>query len=605
MKVKRSDILKGTAMVIIGLLLGALLFGLGGEDPEDSKTTGEEVHDNEDHGDDSTEYTCSMHPQIREDEPGDCPICGMELIPADEEESEQEDPTEFTLSETAAKLAEIQTTRVTMSIPEKQVHLTGKIVVDERRIASQPVHFPGRIEKLYLNFKGERVYKEQKLAEIYSPELISAQEELLEALKNRSPDSDMVEAAKDKLRQWKLTEEQIDEIIQENEVREVMTIRSDTEGIVHEKLVNTGDYVQKGALLYQIASLDRLWVIFDAYQEDLQFISHGDSIEFKLSSLPGKAFQATVEFVDPVMDGNSRIARIRAEVKNSSGNLKPGMFVEGEIQGRVKNAESEKITVPKSAVMWTGKRSVVYLKSEKENVPSYKLREVVLGPSLGEQYIIEKGLEVDDEIVTHGAFVVDAAAQLKGKPSMMNEAGGDPHKGHDHGEMNEETQEQEEYSENNTTSKDLEWPASEKAKYDRMVQAYINLKNRLVEGETVNEEAGKILSAAKEVEMGKFSQEAHVQWMNHFDIIKETATSINDADDIEEQRNDFIELSEAMIELVKNFNTPETEEKLFVQFCPMADNDKGAFWISEENQIRNPYFGDAMLTCGEVKEELE
>lgn len=602
-KVKRSDILKGTAILIVGLLLGALLFGFGREDSADTETTEEDVHDHQE--DDSTEWTCSMHPQIREEEPGDCPICGMELIPADEEDSEQEDLAEFTLSNTAVSLAEIQTSRVTMSVPEKQLHLTGKIVVDERRISSQPVHFPGRIEKLNLNFKGERVDKGQKIAEIYSPELISAQEELFEALKSSRQDSGMVNAAKDKLRQWKINEKQIDEIIQEGEIREIMDIESDTEGVVYEKLVNTGDYVQKGNLLYHIANLDRLWVIFDGYQEDLQFITQGDSIEFTLSSAPGQTFQSSVQFIDPVMDGNSRIARIRTEVENPSGNLKPGMFVEGKIQGRVGNAGSEKITVPKSSVMWTGKRSVVYLKSEKEKESYYKLQEIVLGPSLGDRYVIEEGLEVNDEIVTHGTFAVDAAAQLKGKPSMMNEAGGEPHKGHDHGEMGDDSNTKEEADEAKVSSGNFQWPASEKAGYDELIQAYISLKNKLVGEKTVNNEAKKILTATKEIDMDKFSQEAHMQWMTHLNSINKSAESIVNTDDIKNQRNHFIELSEEMINLVRNFDLPGAEEKLFVQFCPMANNDEGAFWISEEKQIRNPYFGDAMLTCGEVKEELE
>ncbi len=601
--INRTNILRSLVLIMGGIIIGALLFGFGGNNSEQQEHTEEETHEHDEQGEESTVWTCSMHPQIREDEPGDCPICGMELIPADEEDQDQKDPQKITLTERAAKLAEIQTSKVVRSLPEKELSLTGKIQVDERLVNSQSVHFPGRIEKLYLNFKGESVRKGQNIAKIYSPALISAQEELLEAIKNRSPESDMVEAAKEKLRQWKLSEQQIEDIIDEGQVREEMTVQADTDGIVYEKLVNKGDYIKKGDVLYNIARVDRVWVMFDAYQEDIQFISEGDEISFEVSSVPGKTFESTVKFIDPVMDSKSRVARIRAEADNKNGSLKPGMFADGTLYSRLDGVENERITIPRSAVMWTGKRSVVYRKVDNQGVSGYKLQEVVLGPSLGDTYVIEQGLDEGDEVVTYGTFAVDAAAQLAGKPSMMNKDGEKQQTGHDHGEMSDSENMEEVSSSSDAETEALEWPSSEMNNYERLIDEYLELKNMLVKGEKVDGQARSILSVLVEIDMGAFSHEAHEEWMEYQKVIKEKSQAILDVDKIEKQRKHFIKLSDAMIDLLESFKAPG--EELYVQFCPMANDDEGAFWLSDENQIRNPYFGDQMLTCGEVREEIE
>ena len=294
--IKRNDIIKGVALLAGGILIGALLFNASGDKTGEEKTEVAEEHAHEDDSEGETTWTCSMHPQVRQEEPGDCPICGMELIPAEEAEGDGSDqgPSEFNMTETAMKLANIQTSTVKKEKPEKEILLTGKINIDERLINTQAVHFPGRIEELYLNFEGEYVNKGQTIASVYSPELIAAQEELFEALKTDESNPELLEAAKSKLRQWKLTESQIQQIIENGEVKEELDVKSNTSGIVHKKLVNEGDYVKKGAMLYHIARIDKVWVMFDAYQEDLQFIEKGDKIEFTVSSIPGKTFESKV-----------------------------------------------------------------------------------------------------------------------------------------------------------------------------------------------------------------------------------------------------------------------------------------------------------------------
>lgn len=598
--IKRNNLIKGASLIAGGILIGALLFSSSGNKATNNQTsdTEAEAHDHSEE-DEETTWTCSMHPQIREDEPGDCPICGMELIPAEEDET-SEDPGEFKMTETAMKLANVQTSNVRKGTAEKEIRLTGKIMVDERLVTTQAVHFPGRIEQLFLNFKGEYVNKGQTIAKVYSPELISAQEELFEALKTKESNPALVKAAKDKLRQWKLTDEQIEKIIETGEVREELNIKANTNGIVHKKLVNKGDYVKKGAMLYHIARIDKVWVMFDAYQEDLPFITKGDKISFTVSSVPGKTFESKITFIDPVMDSKSRVAKIRTEAMNKNNHLKPGMFVTGNLTSD-NLGSGKKLIVPKSSVMWTGERSVVYVKQPDTEQPTFKLQKVLLGPSLGDRYIVEEGLDEGEEIVTYGTFAVDAAAQLGGKPSMMNQEGGKTSTGHDHGDM-DGSGDMEQSSSMEEEQKPLQWPSSQSDQYKELVESYLALKNALVNDKMAGNQAERMADATSKVDMGAFSDEGHMKWMEHQEILEEKARSIQKADELEEQREHFIKLSDNMITLVKTFSSPT--DKLYVLFCPMADNDKGAFWLSGEDQVRNPYFGDQMLTCGEVREEV-
>ena len=601
--IKRNELIRGGLLLAAGILLGALIFSSSGKSKqfeENREHTHAQSDTAQEAGEDNTTWTCSMHPQVRQDEPGNCPICGMELIPAEESDADQ-DPAELKMTEEAIKLADVQTTRVRKKVPQKEIRLTGKINVDQRRIYTQPSHFPGRIEKLYLNFKGEYVQEGQTIASVYSPELISAQEELLEAIQSGKTNPQLLEAARAKLRQWKLNEDQIAAIEEKGEITERMEIKAGTSGIVHKKMVNEGDYINKGSVLYHIAKIDTVWIMFDAYQEDVPLIEQGDQIEYTVSGIPGETFNSTVNFIDPLMNEKSRVAKVRAETNNRNGLLKPGMFVEGVMtSGNL--GSGEELIVPSSSVMWTGKRSVVYIKIPNRKEPTYALREVVLGASLGEEYIVKKGLEENEEVVTHGTFAVDAATQLAGKSSMMNRRGGRTSTGHEHHQMEEEETDQNKPM-TEMSGNDVKWPESQLGSYQNLTKHYMALKNALVNDRKDTENANKMLDALASIDMKAFPQKAHSRWMNLYNKLENNAKAIAETEELAAQRKHFIALSDAMINLVKTFKAPD--DTLFVQFCPMADDNQGAFWLSSEDQVRNPYFGDQMLTCGEVREKVE
>lgn len=396
--------------VFAGLLLGWLFFH------NDSNTTNEKSEQT-----DQTKneiWTCSMHPQIKMDKPGKCPICGMDLIPLSQMGKAMADDHSVHFTDEALALANVQTTVVTSHHPVKQVRLFGKVQADERLLQSQTATVSGRIEKLLVNFTGEPVRKGQLLAVIYSPDLVNAQQELLEVAKVKSSQPELYQAAREKLRAWKLSDQQINEIEKSGKVKTNFSVISGTSGIITAKRVNTGDYVSQGSVLFDVANLSNVWVLFDAYESDLAFLKVGDEVDFTVQALPGENMKGRIRFIDPVVDPETRVAHVRVEMSNAAGKLKPEMFAQGTVDAKLSEYEGYPV-IPRSAVLWTGKRSVVYVKDPDHKENLFSMREVELGPRLGNAYVVLEGLYDGDEIVSEGAFSVDAAAQLEGKPSMM------------------------------------------------------------------------------------------------------------------------------------------------------------------------------------------
>lgn len=417
---KLKDILRhiDRTSVVIGLVGGALLVGIpmairshSGADSTHAASAGQ-----------AATYTCSMHPQIKQDHPGKCPICGMDLIPAGGGGHHHDtDPDVVMLSDEAAALANIQTEVVGAGSAAKEIRLFGKVQPNERLQQTQSAYVGGRIEKLMINAVGDRVTRGQTLAVIYSPELYSAEQELVSALAFPAGEQRkaLVEAAVEKLRLLNITSAQINEVIRNRKASPFVSLKANTSGTVVDKQIEQGDYVKQGQPLLKIANLSSVWVMFQAYEADLPFVHTGATIRFSSEAMPGKTFTGRVSFIDPILDAKSRTAGVRVVMSNPSGIFKPEMIVTGNATASMAH-HADEIVVPKSAVLWTGKRSVVYVKDDTTTPATYELREVTLGPSLPDGYVITDGLAEGEEIVTNGAFAIDASAQLEGKPSMMN-----------------------------------------------------------------------------------------------------------------------------------------------------------------------------------------
>lgn len=605
MKTKHKKLVKTAGILVIGVLLGWLLFG-GSEKKAENQNHNDEVA--------AQIWTCSMHPQIRKNEPGLCPICGMDLIPVTA--SESTDPNSFKMSEDAMKLANITTMIVGLGDATKEIRLNGKVQIDERKAYSQSTHIPGRIEQIFINFTGEKVGRGQTLATVYSPELVTAQEELLQAANIKDSQPELFEAAQEKLRNWKIGQAQINQILANKKPIQRFSIRADVNGVVTKKMVDLGDYVQRGMPIYEISDLSKVWVLFDLYESELTWIKVGSNIEYTVNSFPGEIFKGKISFIDPLINPQTRVASARVEVNNKDGRLKPEMFASGIVKNDIGKVDSQEMVIPKSAVLWTGKRSVVYVKEGS----GFKMREITLGPALGDSYLVKDGLETGEEIVSNGTFTIDAAVQLSGKPSMMSPEGGAVVTGHEGMDMggdkktsNAKPKMSDEEMKNMDAPKTVNEPDHSKMEerivvskafqnqLKKVFEQYLLLKDALTndDSKTTQKFASTLLNAIEKVDMKLLTnQEAHNHWMLIGKEITASATSISETSEIAYQRNHFKHLSAHLIKAVKLFGV---DQEVYEQFCPMANDNKGAYWLSLSKEIKNPYFGKAMPTCGETK----
>lgn len=404
-----------TLTLLAGLLLGALIFRGCGHTSSADGTEGEE----------SAVWTCSMDPQVKQPNPGKCPICGMDLIKMKQGETPTSDidPNAVMLSDEALALANVETEVVGTPSGNKEIRLFGKIEPDQRLQQSQSAYVGGRIERLLINAVGDQVAKGQTLAIIYSPELYTAEQELVSALNfpNEAQRQALVDAASEKLRLLNIPQAQIDEIVKTKKASPYVPLKANTSGTVVKKLAEQGDYVKQGQSLLQIANLSRVWAIFQAYENDLPFVYRGQQVQFSAEALPGETFTGRVVFIDPILNGQTRTAGVRVELSNPGGRFKPEMLLVGHVAASMQKYADEGVIIPNSAVLWTGKRSVVYVKDDVEEQPTFLLRQITLGPSLPDGYVVLDGLAEGEEIVTNGVFAIDAAAQLDGKRSMMSQ----------------------------------------------------------------------------------------------------------------------------------------------------------------------------------------
>ncbi len=577
---KKNIIYIGLALMV-GLLGGFLIFS--------GETSTKEKHLHSEEVSSSQMWTCSMHPQIMQPEQGDCPICGMDLIPA-EMGGEGLSPNEIKMSENAMALANIQTIIVgeTSESEGNSLLLSGKIMPNEETNAVQASYFEGRIERLNVSFTGEKVNKGQLLATIYAPDLVAAQQELLTAASLKQTQPALYKAVRNKLKLWKLSEKQINDIEASGKIRENFPIYATVSGTVSEKMVEEGDYVSKGQPMVKVSNLQTVWAIFDAYENQISRLKEGQKISITTNAYPNREFDATISFIDPRLNTRTRTVSIRAILNNKDGIFKPGMFVTTQVQMSENGDSQSHVQIPATAVLWTGNRSLVYVRTNPK-VPVFEMREVGLGAKTGDAYTIIDGLSNGEEVVVNGTFTVDAAAQLQGKRSMMN-TNGQPEKGAEY---------------HLTDVERIEVPIKFQDQLKAVFDDYLAIKKALVNDnpETPRTAASALLGNLQKVDLKLVNKEpAHSRWMLLHRELEESALAISKTGDIKKQRNHFIPLSAHLINAVKTFGI---NQKVYVDFCPMVNDDTGAFWMSTAREILNPYYGASMLGCGEIVAEID
>jgi Cu(I)/Ag(I) efflux system membrane fusion protein len=638
--------------VLAGLVLG---YQIGKPAPE---PVSEVADTGPDHGEtESGEpqmYTCSMHPSVRLPDPdAKCPICFMDLIPVADDGGEGSE-LRVTMSEASAAMSRIETAPVGRFFPTAEIRLYGKVTYDETSVARLTAYFPGRIERLFVNYIGVPVAKGDHMAELYSPDVLAAFEELRQSTQAangststselvRSTTRDTLTASREKLRLFGLTAEQIAAVEDGSFDSDRLAIFAPIGGVVTHLAVREGDYVQTGAPIATVANLSRLWLDMEAYESQLPMLRWGQPVTFTVEAHPGETFEGRIAFIEPMVDERTRTAAIRVAVENPERRLKPGMFASAVVRTRVANdgavvndelagrwvspmhptvvkdgpgqcdicgmdmvpAESlgvvgdpstvaEPLVIPRSAVLFTGTRSVVYVEVPDAEKPTYEGRAVVLGPRAGEFYIVRGGLSRGDLVVVNGAFRVDSAMQIAAKPSMMTPGGGgggNPHAGH--GDMAGGAMP--------AMPERVTVPDSFVFALKPVYAAYLDAQESLAADDLGGfaQAATDLRTALGFVEEAGLVGEPLGAWRRAAAKLR-----IDDAiTDIEIARTHFEDMSEAVIALQRRFGH-RGSETWNLAHCPMAFDNKGADWLQRGRQINNPYFGASMLRCGEVRESF-
>ncbi len=424
---------------------------------------------------DSDAYTCSMHPQVRMDQPGRCPLCGMALVKTTPETEGTR--AEGTLSPHALAMANVETTPVARRVLVHELRAVGKIRYNESSLGTVTARGDGYAERLFVDFTGVEIQAGDHLAEIYSPDLLVAQQELLIALAGGGAASQgtLVETAKLKLRRLGLTQAQIQALVEKKQIADRVTLLSPIRGTVIEKMIVQNSSFRAGDVLYRVANLDTVWVYLDIYEYDLSWVRYGQRVRIGAEAFPGREFTGQVTFVQPVVSEETRTVQIPVQIRNVEHDLKPGMFVsavieaaigpdakaaptgvEGkytcpmhvqvlrdrpgvcpicgmslvEIPGKAARPTDPKphandravqeagavLAVPASAVLDSGSRRIVYV----ERSPGrFEPREVVLGARAGDFVPVLQGLAEGERVVTRGGFLIDSQVQIDGQPSLF------------------------------------------------------------------------------------------------------------------------------------------------------------------------------------------
>ncbi|UCF05466.1 MAG: efflux RND transporter periplasmic adaptor subunit [bacterium] len=637
--------------LVVFIVIIVLAFSIGllldrGEDSPPQVTISDESSVSLDQEARSALWTCSMHPQIKLPNPGKCPICFMDLIPLVADDGAEElGERQLKMSEAAVKLAGIQTAPVQRLFVETEIRMAGTITYDETKVAYITAWIPGRLERLYANYTGAAVKRGDRLADIYSPQLLSTQEELIQAKQSvealsgssnkvlRSTATATLEAAREKLRLYGLSERQVRDIETSGTVFDYLVIHAPIGGVVVNKNAKEGMYVKTGTRLYTIADLSNLWVMFDAYQSDIPWLAEGQSVEFSSLSFPGETFYGTITFIDPVLNEKTRTAKVRAVVDNREGSLKPDMFVSGIAKSRldrhgsvINEAESDlsqaPLVIPASAPLLTGTRAVVYVRVPGAAEPVFEGREVGLGPRADEHYLVKWGLHEGELVVINGAFKIDSELQIRAKPSMMNpESGtsGSLHQ-HDHGASRPRKQVEEPETHHHGIHAEKKRQQEEHERHragemgighavpkvlTQLYSTYFDIQMALADDNHGKATEGykKLIDTLKDIDMNLFKGDAHTRWMKLSDRIDKTASTGASAGDIGSSREAFRLLSEAMIELHDSFGH-EDDRNYYLAFCPMTDGGKGAYWLQPVDTVYNSFYGASMLRCGSIEKKL-
>lgn len=597
-------------------------------------------------------YTCAMHPQIRQPRPGNCPICGMALVPAASRTQGELDELSIKIETAQRRLAGIETAVVRRAPLTDTVQSIGVLAIDESRMATISSYIKGRIERLFADYTGVDVAQGDHLAVVYSPQLYSAQVEYLEAQRTfagmssstlavvRETQQKLVASARRRLVELGMTEEQLSELQQSGQAQSRLTIYAPMGGTVVEKLAVEGMYVEAGEPIYRIADLSTVWLMLELFPEDASTIRFGQRVQAEMQSLPGKELQGRVAFIDPTVDAEKRTVGVRVEFLNDDRRLRPGDYASAAIEvpigatGDVYDsdlagrwispmhpqiirdepgkcpicgmdlvstarygysdepvAQPEALHVPRQAVLMAGSSSVIYVETEPGR---FEIRPVTLGPILRDKVVILTGVKEGEKVATAGNFLIDSQMQLAGNPSVIDPGRAVAAQREPQGPLALDADDRRIIK--GDTGQRLE------ALYD----AYLEVQQTLAADHRPSaEQAGQLHELASSLVGDEQLPHPASELLN---AIASKSEHLHHLELRAARLEAFRPVSHAVLKLAATLRGESASGPMTHAFCPMVEGGAGD-WMQRggdllPDQLRNPYWGAQMLTCGEVVDVL-
>lgn len=518
-------------------------------------------------------YTCTMHPSVKSMDPGKCPICGMDLVPVMKKDAQSQavpaaasshpEMNEFSVPVERQQQIGVTYATVKSRSLNRAIRAVGFIVPDQKRLWSFVSRVDGYVQQLFVTSPGELVEKDAPLLSIYSPDLLTAERELVMLSASRrdgraSESADrLIEAAKLRLRQWSVTDEQIADLEKSGKPSEILMLHSPFHGVVAKVTASQGASVKVGDALVDVADLSKVWVWADFYETEIGMLRQGQKVGVVSVPYPGRTFDGTIALIDPFVDPVTRTARVRIDVENAELLLRPGMYVNADLQLEPVTA----LSVPVDAIMPTGMRNLVFVDKGSGRLEP---RFVFLGGKFGDFYAVQKGLAAGERVVNSANFLIDAEAKVQGALKDFDDNGTEsPSMGN---------------SENS--------PSLVSSSYEPLIKTYLALHD--------------LLAADRFDGVSKLGDELRKETAGTADGDKardlQQVVSVFKPANLNEARVGFGRISEALLEVLKEV---PSSHLLYVMHCPMW-NSSPSEWMQVSKEVQNPFMGQAMATCGET-----
>nr|WP_037227389.1 efflux RND transporter periplasmic adaptor subunit [Rhodopirellula baltica] len=632
----RTAVQASTVVVVVGLVF--FLLGVAQRTKwltADGFSGGQGESVAESGGGEDKRYICPMMCTPPSTEPGRCPVCAMELVEATG--GGGGDGISVTIESSARRLVGIRTAMSKMGEVNRTIRTIGSIDYDESQLSTISAYIDGRLEKMYANYAGVKVKEGDDLALIYSPQLYTAQTEFITSMNSdgkigrfQISGGDLNKMARENLTELGMTESQIEQLGKSGKPMSRIRIKSPQRGTVIEKSAVEGDYVKTGDKLYRVADLSSVWLMLDLFPDDASAVRFGQQVEAEIQSMPGEVFTGRVAFIDPTVNPKTRTVRVRVEIMNFDGKLRPGDYATARVtvpaipmdqvydpalankfispmHPQVIRDEPGKcplcdmdlvptsqlgfaseplpmqqvVTVPRDAVLLAGENSVIYVETEPGR---FEIRRVTVGPMNRQEAVIVEGLAAGETVATGGNFLIDSQMQLAGNPSLM-----DPKKAPSYSPGPLELP--------NTTPVML---ASDAGKtLDRTYDAYFEIQCAMAADQTPPPVAlNTLIEGLRELEM---STSVPDEAQRRFATARRAASRMDGS--LETAREAYRGVSHAMLRAATVARGPKTAVKLTHYYCPMVPGG-GGDWMQPGGDLQNPYWGSEMLTCGEVVRDM-